>query len=148
LLADHDGPFDRRDLIGLGFGLLALMCSGVGVTMAIAAGVAVLVRRGWRMAIAHTAPLAAVVLLWSGTYGRDAYGGAKANLAGIFSFVREAFSSVFDGIGQLPGVGIVLGVVVLVGIPLALSGQTWKAFRRLDGPTVGLAVAALSFMVS
>ena len=65
LLADHDGPFDRRDFFGIGFGLLALMCSAVGVTMAIAALIAVLVRRGWRMALAHTAPLAAVFVLWS-----------------------------------------------------------------------------------
>src|SRR5262249_39373515 len=77
LLADHDGPFDRRDLIGIGFGLLALMCSGVGVTMAVAVGIATFVRRGWRMALVHTAPLAAVFLLWSATFGRDAYSGPK-----------------------------------------------------------------------
>jgi len=148
LLADHDGPFDRRDLIGLGFGLLALMCSAVGVTMAIAAGIAVLVRRGWRMAIAHTAPLAAVFVLWSLTFGRDAYGGPKADLGDIATFVRQAFVSVFDGFGQLPGVGIGLGLVALVGIPLAVTRQTWATFRRLDGPTLGLAITAVVFMIT
>jgi hypothetical protein len=148
LLADHDGPFDRRDLIGLGFGLLALMCSTVGVTMALAVGIATLVRRGWRMALAHTAPLAAVFLLWSATFGRDAYGGPKADLAGVVTFVREAFVSVFDGFGQIPGAAVLLALVVVVGVRLALTRQTWDAFRRLDGPTVGLALAAVSFVVT
>jgi hypothetical protein len=148
LLADHDGSFDRRDVIGIGFGLLALMCSAVGVTMAMAAGIAVLVRRGWRMAVAHTAPLAAVFVLWSATFGRDAYGGRKADLSNIVTFVREAFASVFDGLGQAPGIGVVLGLVVVVGVPLALMRQTWSEFRRFDGPTVGLALAAVSFVVT
>jgi hypothetical protein len=30
LLADHDGPFQRRDLFALGAGLLALLCSNIG----------------------------------------------------------------------------------------------------------------------
>src|SRR4029077_2625645 len=33
LLADHDGPVNRRDWLGLLAGLAALMCSGVGITM-------------------------------------------------------------------------------------------------------------------
>jgi hypothetical protein len=148
LLADHDGPFDRRDVIGLGFGLVALMCSAVGVTMAMAAGIAVLVRRGWRMAVAHTAPLAAVFALWSATFGRDAYGGPKAGLSEVVTFVREAFASLFDGLGQVPGIGVVLGLVVVVGVPLVLSRQTWAQFRRVDGPTAALAVAGFAFIVT
>ena len=47
LLVDRDGPLDRRDALGALAGLLALMCSGVGVVMVAAAGIAVVVRRGW-----------------------------------------------------------------------------------------------------
>jgi hypothetical protein len=148
LLADHDGPFDRRDLIGIGFGLLALMCSGVGVTMVFAVGIATFVRRGWRMAVIHTAPLAAAFLLWSATYGRDAYGNPKAGLSDVVTFVRQSFVFVFNGLGQLPGVGVVLGLVLVVGLPLALTRQTWSEFRRFGGPTVGLAMAAVSFLVT
>src|SRR4029079_19112839 len=32
LLANHDGPFDRRDLWGLAAGCAGLMCSGVAVS--------------------------------------------------------------------------------------------------------------------
>jgi hypothetical protein len=148
LLADHDGSFDRRDAIGIAFGVLALMCSAVGITMALAVGIATLVRRGWRMAVAHVAPLAAVFLLWSATYGRDAYGGTKTDVGSVASFVREALVAVFDGIGQVPGVGILLALVVVVGVPLAFARRTWIDFRRFDGPTVGLALAALAFVVT
>ena len=52
-------------LAGLGAGLLALMCSGVGVTMAVIVGVATLLLRGWRVAAFHTVPLAAAYGLWT-----------------------------------------------------------------------------------
>jgi hypothetical protein len=157
LLADHDGPFDRRDLVGIGFGLLGLMCSGVGVMMVLAVGIATFVRRGWRVAAVHTAPLAAAFLLWSVTFVRDVYSGPTAgagrvrrglSVADEVTFVRDLFVSVFNGLGRLPGVGVVLGLVVVVGLPLAFARQTWSEFRRFDGPTVGLAVAAVSFAVT
>src|SRR4029079_6783938 len=62
LLLDHEGPVDRRDVFGLGLGLLAIMSSGIGVSMVVVAGVAALLRRGWRVALLHTAPLAAAYL--------------------------------------------------------------------------------------
>ena len=64
LLADHDGPFNRRDWLGLLAGLAGLMCSGVGVAMAVIVGIAVLLRRGWRVALLHTVPLAAAYVIW------------------------------------------------------------------------------------
>ncbi len=64
LLADHDGPLDRRDLLGAALGLLALMSSGVGVALVAAVGFATLLRRGWRVAAAHVVPLAAIFGVW------------------------------------------------------------------------------------
>jgi hypothetical protein len=148
LLADHDGRFDRRDALGVGFGALALMCSAVGVVMAVAVGVAVFVRRGWRQAVAHTAPLAALFVLWSVAYGRDSYGGPKADAGAVLTFLRDSLTGAFDGLAQLPGAGVLLAVVVVVGLPLALSGQTLRGFRQLDGPTAGLLVAALVFVLT
>jgi hypothetical protein len=148
LLADHDGSFDRRDVVGIAFGVLALMCSAVGITMAVAVGIATLVRRGWRMALAHTAPLAAVFLFWSATYGRDAYGSSKTDVGSVATFVREALGAVFGGLGQVLGLGLLLALVVVVGVPLAFTRRTWAEFRHLDGPTVGLALAAIAFVVT
>src|SRR3954462_5852374 len=69
LLADHDGPVDRRDAIGLLAGLAGLLCSGVAVTMTMVVGLTMLMRRGWRIALLHTVPLGAVYSLWWATIG-------------------------------------------------------------------------------
>jgi len=64
VLADHDGPVDRNDWLGLAAGAAALLCSGIGLTMALTVGVAVLIRRGWRLALFHTVPLGAMYGVW------------------------------------------------------------------------------------
>ena len=48
ILADHDGDWQRRDWLGLLAGLAALLCSGVGLAMAVIVGMATWTRRGWR----------------------------------------------------------------------------------------------------
>ena len=78
LLATHDGPLDRRDYWGLAAGLAALMCSGVGVSMVIAVGAAVLLARGWRLALLHTVPLAAAYAVWYAWIGHVGYNGYRA----------------------------------------------------------------------
>src|SRR5258708_1517843 len=97
LLADHDGPFDRRDRLGLAAGLGGLMCSGVAVTMVIVVGIATLIRRGWRIAAVHTVPLGFVYLIWWSTMARFAYttrgsstwpGKAKFVIATILNSLR------------------------------------------------------------
>jgi hypothetical protein len=64
LLADHDGSIDRRDWIGLVAGFLALMCSAVGIVMAAVVALAMVVRRGWRIAIFHGRPLIMAYAVW------------------------------------------------------------------------------------
>ncbi len=60
----HDGPWSRRDLLGLAFGVAALLSHGPGVAMAVGTGTSVLLRRGWRMAALHVVPLAALFVTW------------------------------------------------------------------------------------
>ena len=65
LLADHDGPWSRRDAASLYCGGASMLCSGVAVAGTIGVGVAVLLRRGRWLAVAHTVPLAVAWALWS-----------------------------------------------------------------------------------
>ena len=60
----HDGDLDGADWLGLAAGLAGLMCSGIGPVMVGVVGLAVLLRRGWRMAVFHTVPLAVIFLAW------------------------------------------------------------------------------------
>jgi hypothetical protein len=147
VLADHDGHFERRDLLGIVCGLLSLMCSSVGISMVVAVGVAILIRRGWKMAASYTLPLAAAFLTWWASFGRSAFA-SKAGLGDALTWARQAIWNVFGQLVQLPDAGWLLAGVVVVGLGLHLSKLCWLGFRRLDGPTTGLAVGALCFVAS
>jgi hypothetical protein len=142
LLADHDGPFDRRDGFGLLFGVAALMFSGVGVAMAFMVGLAVLIRRGWRLAAIHVAPLAAVFVVWYLQFGGGESEDSKGELT-IGDVVRFTGRGVFnslDRMTRLPGGGIALSVVLLVGLALAWRGLPHAELRkRLAAPAALLA---------
>ena len=75
ILATHDGDLDRRDAWGLAAGGAALMCSGVGITMAMTVGAAVLLVHGWRRALVHTVPLACAYIIWFAAIGNYRYPG-------------------------------------------------------------------------
>jgi hypothetical protein len=152
LLSDHDGPFDRRDLLGLVLGVLAITSSGIGVTTTVAVGVAVLLRRGWRPALAHTLPLAALYGLWllatdgttSGPYGRPP-------LRDLGPWLRESVLGTFEGLGRFDVIAWLLAVLLVAGVVLLWPAQRGPEARtertRLAMP-IGLAVAAVFFAVT
>ncbi len=149
LLADHDGPIDRRDGMGLALGVAALMCSTVGVTMVVAVGVACLLRRGWRAAAFHTVPLAVGYLVWS-TFAHPSgptnpFHRSPSYVAG--QVVRWDLASIryaMVDLGHYPAVGVVLGVMLVVGLAL-----TWipmgRAVRRRQSMIIATLVGFLAF---
>ena len=167
LLADHDGPFDRRDRFGLAAGFVGLMMSGVAVPMVIAVGITVLWRRGWRMALLHTAPLGACYTLWwlvIGHTGSVLKLGPQApvTISGVYGFVESGLRGSFSGLGHVKGFGIVLAVLFVIGLPFAWIVRrgprrddaslppvvaALRAGRRAElGAPVGLVVAAIVFL--
>ena len=111
LLADHAGKVDYRDALGLVCGLASLMCSNVGVAMVATVGLAVLLRRGWRPALLHTAPLALIYIVW---WTRDAQSahkllGKRATIGDDAKFVWTGIRTTFRGIGHVPFVGLARG---------------------------------------
>lgn len=147
LLADHDGPVARRDWLGLLAGLAALMCSGVAVSMTIVVGIAMLLRRGWRVALLHTAPLATVYLVWRSAAPKEsspAY--YHANSPGeMLRFIAVGFRATFRGLGQLPGVGVALGVLLVVGLALCVRDSR-GVLRGRAAATIALLVGAVVFL--
>jgi hypothetical protein len=145
LLADHDGPFDWRDWAGIACGLAALMCSGVGVSMVAAVGIATAIRRGWRVAIVHVGGLGAVFLAWWVGFARSAYASGSTSVGQVVRFVRLSVGNAFVGMGHLPGVGTVLGLVLVAGAALlATSPDRRERLRAAAGP-IGLLGGALMF---
>lgn len=121
LLADHDGPFDRRDWLGIGAGLFGLMSSGVGVAMIVIVGISVCLRRGWRIAMLHIVPAATCYFAWLATIGRRRYRSHHATPEKVFRFVASGLRGSYRALGQIPALGIVLAVVLIVGLALAIA---------------------------
>jgi hypothetical protein len=145
LLSDHDGPFDRRDLLALGCGLLAIMSSTIGIPMVFAVGVAVLLRRGWRMALAQTVPLAAITgvwLLWhvtTGGLGPNTDMGTRDPLE-LARWFGSTVSGMFIGLGTYPVVAVLIVALLLVGLWLAWVGRPWRELRTIASMPIALLV--------
>lgn len=140
LLADHDGPRDRRDLAGLACGLVAIMSSGIGVPMVVGVGASVLFRRGWVAAAGHTVPLGAIYLLWYFWQRPPQYAGTPSSTISFASdMVRNAFVQFSSG----PLWANLLVLVVVAGFVATLWRVRSGGRVRLEAPLVGMITTAL-----
>jgi uncharacterized membrane protein len=147
LLADHDGPVDRRDWLGLLAGFAGLLCSGFAVPMVGVVGLAMLVRRGRRIALLHTAPLAGIYLLWLTTSAWSDYRSHGVASPGVLArFVTTGVSNAFDSVGQLPGVGILVAFLLAVGLVLAWRQLGRSEFIRNAAVPGALLIGAFVFI--
>jgi hypothetical protein len=152
LLSDHDGPFDRRDALGLLAGFGALLCSGVAITMIAVVALSVMRRRGWRMAAAHVIPLVAIFGAWFVTVGRYSKpsGSFDPDLGLVSKFLWVGVTTTFARLAYVPAIGVVLFAVLVIGLsvrgrPDRLAGSRGSALPivMLCGALVFLAVAAV-----
>jgi hypothetical protein len=107
------------------FGLVQLVLADA-VSMTVTVGYAMLMRRGWRVALFHTAPLGAIYLLWLEFAPKEsapAYYHTNSPLE-VFRFVAVGLRASFGGLGQLPGVGLAIAVAASqrdrAAVPLAM----------------------------
>jgi hypothetical protein len=160
LLADHDGPFNRRDCLAVLVGMLALMTSTVAVAMVAVVGIAVLLRRGWRVAMLLVAPLATCYLVWFVVIGHE--GAPPPNSppehvtpGGVALFVGSGLQRTVRSMGPPLGrfnraVVIVFVAVLVLGLLIAVgqrrrSGQLAQLaapLALLSGTVVFLVIAA------
>ena len=149
LLADHDGPLDRRDWLGLLAGLCGLLCSGVALTMTVVVGLAVLLRRGWRVAMFHTVPLASIYLIWavSAPKGQSAAIYKTTSPVEVAKFVGIGVSAAFGRLGQLPGLGVVVGALLVVGLVLTFAPREHATLHGRAAAPVALLAGAAVFLV-
>lgn len=146
LLADHDGPIDRRDWFGLFAGLVGLMMSGIAVSMVVIVGLAVLLRRGWRLALFHTAPLAVCYAIWFLAIGKSGYTAQHWTVSDVIRFVTTGLRATYSAIGQLPGAGIVVAGVLIVGLAMAARQRARSGQLRNLATPVALLAGSVVFL--
>ena len=149
LLADHDGPVDRRDGLALLAGLAALMSSGIGVTMVAVVGIAMLLRRGWRVAALQTVPLGVVYLVWHFVIAREDLERSQelSGLLDALRFARTTIAAGFGGLAQVPGLGWVLAGLIAGGLFLAWRGRPFGEVRKQAAAPVAMAAGAFVFVL-
>jgi hypothetical protein len=148
VLADHDGPIDRRDWFGLGAGLVALMCSGVAPSLVMATGVVCLLRRRWVAALFHTMPLGILFLVW--WFAEGAQGVLRAENSPSFgvgdyvSWMASAARGLFATIGHFPLLGLVFAGILVVGWALAWRTEHGQLWQRAAVPAAMVFAAIVS----
>ena len=150
LLADHDGALNSRDVLGLLAGAAGMLCSGVAISMVIAVGIAVLLRRGWRPAAFHTLPLGAAYALWFLAIGHSALrteGSRPVTFSSMVAFLRTSVGAAFGRVSQLPGLGWVLAVMIIVGCAIAWRGRSGEELRRIAAAPAALIASAFVFLL-
>jgi hypothetical protein len=149
LLADHEGPVDRRDWLGLSAGALALMCSGLGVTMAVVVGLATLLRRGWKVAALHTAPLAVLFGVYaliehpntSTVFGRPP-------VSALLRWLRSGEVGTFLGLGHFSLVAALLAIALVSGLVIAVITEHGRARRRRIADPIAMLIGGIIFFAS
>jgi hypothetical protein len=138
VLADHDGPIGWRDWLGVSIGLIGLMCASAAIALTATVGVAVFLRRGWRVAAFHVAPLALAYVVWYAVTGHTSSVPARYSVEAL-RFARELTRATFMGLGKYAPVAILLVALALVGV--------WSAvvvpLRERQRPAAALPAALL-----
>jgi hypothetical protein len=139
LLADHDGPIERRDWLGVAIGMVGLMCASAAIALTVTVGVAVMLRRGWRAAAFHVAPLAFAYVVWYAVTGRTSSVPLRFGSEAL-RFARELVRSTFMALGIYAPVAILVVALAIVGV---VAGVVVPLRERRNGAAsvpVGLLV--------
>jgi hypothetical protein len=149
LLADHDGAPDWRDGLGILAGLAGLACSGVGLAMVGVVGVALLVKRGLPTALLHVGPLGGAYLVWFLVIGHEGGRAARgANFEQTIRFMTRELRATFGALGQLPGVGIALAIMLVVGLAIAWGPLRGAVLHQRAAVPAALLFGAVVFLLT
>jgi hypothetical protein len=114
--------------------------------MTIVVGLAVLLRRGWKPALFHVIPLAACYLVWFAVIGHEGYTSASVTVRTLLDFVISGLRATYREIGQLPGVGVLLAVVLVVGLVLVFVDRGAAQLRARLAEPIALLVGSPIFL--
>lgn len=148
LLVNHDGGWSWRDVAAWVVSIAGLMFSGLSVTMVAAAGLTVLMRRGWRQAALIVAVPGIVYLVWFSLIGDQNIGASERTLDDFFRYPEYIWNGLRSAAEQtvgFPGAGaiIVLGLAAFLLRRAGLaSGPAAPAFACAFAALMQFAIIA------
>lgn len=144
-LVDHRSRRLAPDITFWPIGILAVMCSGIGIIVVILATLLALLRRGWLAALRVASVPAVVYLLWALTIGHEAVSqqpGTSWDLTLVPQYVWTGMTSAITATTGWSGAGALL--IIALGVWLYRErhlANTEAAFA------IAAAIAALLFFV-
>jgi hypothetical protein len=152
-LTDHDGRVSWRDGLGIVAGIAAVMCSAVGVAMIPVVAIAVLLRRGWRVAALQVVPVVSTFAVWYVLARPSASTTAEPEGTTLGTVVRKVAEwdlrgevSTFEAMGGVPWLGAGLAAVLVVGLVVAWRPMGRSELRRSQFAPIALLVGGLAFL--
>ncbi len=149
LLADHDGPIDRRSVVAALAGVVAVGSSNLGVVVLVATGTSLAWRRGFRVAAVQVVPPALAFGGWWAAYGRHVPMPVDLTADSPAQAVDYAVNLCRVFVAELgPGpTGPILAALVVLGGALAVRAVAQGEPERWAAP-LGLLAAGVVFVVT
>jgi hypothetical protein len=120
-LIDHDGPPDRRDLLGVLAGLVAVSSSGFGPFIIFGTLIFMVMRRRWKAAAIATVPTTLATAWWWLFWGSDPAGDAlHSSLGNVPAYVDRGLIAVFQALTTPDSM---VGIAMLATLAVTLWRQ-------------------------
>lgn len=154
LLVDHDGPVDRRDVLGALIGLVTVSSSGFGPIFMAGVAVLLVLRRRWVALAVGVGPQALAYAWWTLAWNLESESAVPPGVrTDVPAFVKSGVTGTFEamvGFPAMAGVAIVVTVATMFGGPawrsrrvtLALGATVVVMFAGIGWQRVGLGVAS------
>jgi hypothetical protein len=149
VLADHDGPVDRRDVIGVAAGVVAVLSSSVGPLMVVAVALAALLRRGWRPAVLHALPPTVAYLAWVVLANPPDYELDRPPIGVVWDWIHGGTVGTVKALGHGRTIGVLLLVMLAAGLVVLARTLPFEDLRRRAAvPVALLACVPLLFVLT
>jgi hypothetical protein len=144
VLTDHDGPVDRRDVLGAALAVLGMMAGAAAMTMLGVVALTLVLRARWRALVVAVAPAAVV---WSGWWLWKGHQDSqdfvdRDHLSGVPNYVRSGVDYSIEAVTRLG-----LAAVVLVGLVVLAAHLGPRLRARGVAPLVSMAVGAVAWFL-
>jgi hypothetical protein len=136
-----------RDITATLFLVAGLMCSGIGVTMAAVAGLAILLRRGWQAAIAILILPVVVDLVWLHLIGLESYhtDASASVFHDLTLFAGAGLSNAAEQTLAIPGLGAAAIIALLVWALLQIKAAELRPW--LAAPVAGVLGIVVVYLI-